>query len=414
MAQDSIIGGLFGLTPEMYQRSQAEEDQKAAMQFAQLSPLQQASAGFYSAGMGLGRGIGTLLGVEDPQLQMIAQQQQILKNVDPNDPESIAAGARMASEMGNAQLAMSLSAFSRDLMQKQSQIRAQTATAQKAELSVRQENELRQKLAELGPNPTNEQIVSVVSQYGAPDKVLSVLQSTADKAAAREQRAIEAQQRNDALIQAARERGDTARQIAQIAADSRREIALIRSGGAEEKPLTQQQQVKLRRDYAADESFVKSAQDTAGELERLRDSLLGNKEKGIKPHPGLGGATGWSSYLWSKPLGQARSAEQQLETLKGKVMAFGRQAATESGKLGNMAVQEWKFISDAVQKIDPASKNFPDQLNDIVRQANSLAKRQQEKFESSYEDAPIKLGGQKLQSQQKEVNWSDMKPKGGR
>ena len=414
MAQDSIIGGLFGLTPEMYQRSQAEEDQAKAMQFAQLSPLQQASAGFYSAGMGLGRGIGTLLGVEDPQLQMIAQQQQILKNVDPNDPESIAAGARMASEMGNAQLAMSLSAFSRDLMQKQSQIRAQTATAQKAELSVRQENELRQKLAELGPNPTNEQIVSVVSQYGAPDKVLSVLQSTADKAAAREQRAIEAQQRNDALIQAARERGDTARQIAQIAADSRREIALIRSGGAEEKPLTQQQQVKLRRDYAADESFVKSAQDTAGELERLRDSLLGNKEKGIKPHPGLGGATGWSSYLWSKPLGQARSAEQQLETLKGKVMAFGRQAATESGKLGNMAVQEWKFISDAVQKIDPASKNFPDQLNDIVRQANSLAKRQQEKFESSYEDAPIKLGGQKLQSQQKEVNWSDMKPKGGR
>jgi hypothetical protein len=414
MAQDSIVGGLFGLTPEMYQRSQQAADQQEAMQFAQLSPLQQASAGFYSAGRGLGRGIGTLLGAEDPQLQMIAQQQQILRNVDPNDPESIAQGARMASEMGNPQLAMSLSAFGRDLMQKQSQIRAQTATAQKAELSVRQENELRQKLAELGPNPTNEQIVSVVSQYGAPDKVLSVLQSTADKAAAREQRAIEFQQRSDALIQAARERGDTARQIAQITADSRREIALIRSGGAEEKPLTQQQQVKLRRDYAVDESFVKSTQDTAGELERLRDSLLGNKEKGIKPHPGLGGATGWSSYLWSKPLGQARSAEQQLETLKGKVMAFGRQAATESGKLGNMAVQEWKFISDAVQKIDPASKNFPDQLNDIVRQANSLAKRQQEKFDSSYEDAPIKLGGQKSQSPQKEVNWSEMSPKGGR
>lgn len=115
MAQDSIIGGLFGLTPEMYQRSQAEEDQKAAMQFAQLSPLQQASAGFYSAGRGLGRGIGTLLGVEDPQLQMIAQQQQILKNVDPNDPESIAAGARMASEMGNPRLAAALSKQASDI-----------------------------------------------------------------------------------------------------------------------------------------------------------------------------------------------------------------------------------------------------------------------------------------------------------
>jgi hypothetical protein len=115
MAQDSIISGLFGLTPEMYQRSQAEEDQKAAMQFAQLSPLQQASAGFYSAGMGLGRGIGTLLGAEDPQLQMIAQQQQILKNVDPNDPESIAAGARMASEMGNPRLAAALSKQASDI-----------------------------------------------------------------------------------------------------------------------------------------------------------------------------------------------------------------------------------------------------------------------------------------------------------
>jgi hypothetical protein len=115
MAQDSIISGLFGLTPEMYQRSQAEEDQKAAMQFAQLSPLQQASAGFYSAGRGLGRGIGTLLGAEDPQLRMIAQQQQILKNVDPNDPESIAAGARMASEMGNPRLAAALSKQASDI-----------------------------------------------------------------------------------------------------------------------------------------------------------------------------------------------------------------------------------------------------------------------------------------------------------
>jgi hypothetical protein len=109
MAQDSIVGGLFGLTPEMYQRSQQAADQQEAMQFAQLSPFQQASAGFYSAGRGIGRGIGTLLGVEDPQLKMIAQQQQILRNVDPNDPESLAQGARMASEMGNARLASALS-----------------------------------------------------------------------------------------------------------------------------------------------------------------------------------------------------------------------------------------------------------------------------------------------------------------
>lgn len=115
MAQDSIVGGLFGLTPEMYQRSQAAADQQEAMQFAQLSPLQQASAGFYSAGRGIGRGVGSLLGIEDPQLKMIAQQQQILRNVDPNDPESLAQGARMASEMGNPRLAAALSKQATDI-----------------------------------------------------------------------------------------------------------------------------------------------------------------------------------------------------------------------------------------------------------------------------------------------------------
>lgn len=129
MAQDSIIGGLFGLTPEMYQRSQAEEDQKAAMQFARLSPLEQASAGFYSAGMGLGRGIGTLLGAEDPQLQMIAKQQEILSGIDQTDPKSIAEGAKRASEMGIPRLANALSDLYRKTLESGALVSQRVATA---------------------------------------------------------------------------------------------------------------------------------------------------------------------------------------------------------------------------------------------------------------------------------------------
>lgn len=129
MAQDSIVGGLFGLTPEMYQRSQQAADQQEAMQFAQLSPFQQASAGFYSAGRGLGRGIGSMLGSEDPQLRMIAQQQQILRNIDPNDPESLAQGARMASEMGNARLAAALAEQQRKVLESASLVAQRVASA---------------------------------------------------------------------------------------------------------------------------------------------------------------------------------------------------------------------------------------------------------------------------------------------
>ena len=107
MAQSEILG-LFGLTPEAYQQSQRAADERAALQYAQLDPMSAARMGFFQAGQGIGRGVGSLLGVEDPQLQMIAQQQQILRNVDQNDPESIAAGARMAAEMGNPRLAAAM------------------------------------------------------------------------------------------------------------------------------------------------------------------------------------------------------------------------------------------------------------------------------------------------------------------
>jgi hypothetical protein len=121
MAQDSIVGGLFGLTPEMYQRSQQAADQQEATQFAQLTPFQQASAGFYSAGRGLGRGIGSMLGAEDPQLKEIAAIQSVSKNIDFSDPLSIKAGVEQLSNVSPA-AAMNLAKFGQDLLFKQSEI----------------------------------------------------------------------------------------------------------------------------------------------------------------------------------------------------------------------------------------------------------------------------------------------------
>jgi len=129
MAQESIVGGLFGLTPEMYQQTQRQRERAEALQFAQLQPIERAAFGMYQAGQQLGRGIGSLLGVEDPQLKMIAQQQQILRNVDPNDPESLAQGARMASEMGNARLAAVLAEQQRKVLESASLVAQRVAAA---------------------------------------------------------------------------------------------------------------------------------------------------------------------------------------------------------------------------------------------------------------------------------------------
>jgi hypothetical protein len=60
--------------------------------------------------------LGQLFGVEDPQLKMITQQQSILSQIDPNNPESIARGAQMAAQMGNNNLASALAVRAREAM----------------------------------------------------------------------------------------------------------------------------------------------------------------------------------------------------------------------------------------------------------------------------------------------------------
>jgi hypothetical protein len=153
-----------------------------------------------------------------------------------------------------------------------------------------------------------------------------------------------------------------------------------------EKPLTASQQQALRRAKAEDADKYSSANSTANELETIADKLLGNPGKKIKPHPGLGGITGLAGALPDMYGGDAKAARQQLETFKGKVKSLGRQLASVHGKLGNMAVQEWKMVSDAVEAIDPSAPNFDEQLRDVVRQARELSDRTQSRYEATYDE----------------------------
>jgi len=88
--QSSIIQGMFpeveAMQRALYQQKQNEAMQAQAMQFAQLSPMQQAQYSLYMGGQQLGGAIGSALGGKDPQLQMIGLQSRILSELDPSDP----------------------------------------------------------------------------------------------------------------------------------------------------------------------------------------------------------------------------------------------------------------------------------------------------------------------------------------
>jgi len=152
------------------------------------------------------------------------------------------------------------------------------------------------------------------------------------------------------------------------------------------KPMTELQQQKVNKERVVEQQGVQAAKSTADELEKLTDELAGNPEKGIPQHPGYSRIVGLESMLPSIKGGNAARAEQKLETFKGKIATLGRQLASQYGKLGNMAVQEWKIVSDSVQNINPGAGNLDEQMRDVVRQARDFERSIQDKYNALYGD----------------------------
>ena len=110
---DSMVAGLFGLTPEMYQNQQYQQDLKRGYELAQLSPGAAAQAGLQASVGQLGRGVAGLMGVEDPQMKIISARQQILGGLDQTNPASMLEGAKMLAQMGDQQGAFALADYAR-------------------------------------------------------------------------------------------------------------------------------------------------------------------------------------------------------------------------------------------------------------------------------------------------------------
>ena len=189
----SEILGLF-TSPQDYQAQQSQQLRDQAIQYAGMSPFQRADVSLYTGGRQLGNAVGSLFGAEDPQLRKITMRQQMLTGaggaprINLNDPNSMLRAANVAQEQGDPEFAQYLINASNDLAKNMAEMRSKSATAAKTELSIAQEEKLRDELSNLGPTPTNEQVLAVVSKYGSPEKIWGVLQATQTAEAHREAR----------------------------------------------------------------------------------------------------------------------------------------------------------------------------------------------------------------------------------
>ena len=125
-----IVESLFGVSPERYQEQKDAALQQEALTYAQLNPRQRASAGIYAGARGLASGIGRMLGGEDPGMRRVTEQDQIIRSINLNDPETYGPAAQRAYQMGHTELAQKILLGSDTAYQRQEATRQRAAQMQ--------------------------------------------------------------------------------------------------------------------------------------------------------------------------------------------------------------------------------------------------------------------------------------------
>jgi len=426
---ENIVAGLFGLTPEMYGQQQRVGAMNEGIALAQLDPAARGAALTYGGAKGLGTAIGGAMGIEDPQLKLISTRNTIAQQIDQTNPESILKGAQMLAQAGDQQGAMALAQYARQAQSEMAQTQqrraaeqSSLATAAKTQLSIRQEEQLRDELSKLPPTATQDEILAVLTKYGSPDKVIAALTASASRTEATQAKteaaktaadaALErAKVAADAKIEAARERGATAIQIAQLQTQTKRDLAQLAISlkeSASAELLTPKEKQKREAAYpqatSAINSFETKADSFVKDIEKLRDS------------PGLSEITGIAAGRLPGITANGRAAQALYDKIvaKGGFQALQdlRDASKTGGALGNVSNQEGKQLTASFAAIDRRqdAKDVRAALDQAIGDIQGSKTRLKEAYDLTYSykaEQPKKtLSGEDRQA----LDWANKNP----
>ena len=157
--------------------------------------------------------------------------------------------------------------------------------------------------------------------------------------------------------------------------------ALLEAGP---KPLTAPQEAKLRDNITKD---YKSARST---IDMMLNPVAGvvaavNNVRKLSPDQ-KEAITGYSGYLPTM-YASTKSADTAVKNLKGKVTEMGKSVAALTGAIGQMAVQEWRIVSDMIANLDlegMGAADLDNQLDIIEAQARRAATVTRDAYENQY------------------------------
>ncbi len=185
-----IVNGLFGIDPAALQAQQQTMDYNKAFKYAQLSAPEQAQFGAFLGGQQLGRTVPAMFGIEDPMLAKANLAKRLSSQFDITSESGLRQYAQALAQNGAPDLAQLA-------VQRADQLRTTGLAAQQTEMNmqrtegeiartrqtVEREDKLREALAALPENATEEQYLAVFRKFGSPDQQARVIQASIDRKA---------------------------------------------------------------------------------------------------------------------------------------------------------------------------------------------------------------------------------------
>jgi hypothetical protein len=357
---DSIVGGLFGMTPESYQDTRQQLEQRQAFQQAQLDPYEAVNYMAARAGQQLGRGIGGALGAEDPQLKLISARNAVIQGIDLNNPEALQAASARLAQIGDMQGAYGLAEVAQKRAESQATIGLREAQAKKA-------NEY--------------QMATTSSERNRK------LISEAD-VALKEGRPLTAPQESALRYQVAQElkpkvfRDANTGELTTIdplniglaAPNVAKYLKLGETTGTAGGVTT----IQTPQSQEAQVSQAEALNELTSRTKDIRD-VIGDTKKLIS-----GYTTGYGSFLSVLPLTDAKTLQNNLESIKANLSLSQLTALKEASKtgasgLGQVTRNEFEALQSTIAKLDPQSKSFADDLDKVDKTYSRLLKQLESK-----------------------------------
>lgn len=368
MATD-IVGGLFGVSPEMYQRQMNRQVMQDAIAMQRLDPLQRAGAMTQAGAYQLGQGLGGAFGIEDPMLKTISTRNALARQFDVNTPEGLTQYAQALQASGDTQGALQAANIANQMAGQVAKTRLTQQQLASAEITGQREQQLQSALSQLPEDATEQQIQGVLRRYGDPKTVLQALERKNNlDAQLAERRRIQEEQNQFRREQMEKDQ-DFKRELARLQADLKAGTTSLQQQLIQEKidALRQKKQDAIEKQLSTAEGVVDNTKVVLDKIVEA-EKLVGK------------GTAGVGSYLSIIPGTSAKELSTVLGTIKARLgfdqLQQMRNASPTGGALGQVSNRELASLEGALSSLDQALS--PEALRQNLKQIRESYTRWQE------------------------------------